>query len=52
MRLSKLEKETIQKWLKTTPKDELLQNKIKEWCIIVPSIITFWLIMLINWIMS
>ena len=52
MRLNKLEKETIRKWLKTTPKDRLLQKKIKEWFIIGPSIFIFCLIMFINWIMS
>lgn len=51
MRLSKSEKETIRKWLKTTPKDRLLQKKIKEYFIILPAIITFWLIMLLNAIM-
>ena len=52
MRLNKSEKETIRKWLKTTPKDELLQKKIKEYFIIVPAIITFWLIMIVNLIMK
>lgn len=51
MRLSKTEKETIRKWLKTTPKDIQLQNNIKEWGLIIWAIGTFWIIMFINFIM-